>query len=317
LTRSLPLAASLSAFLFAASTSAESPTFSLDWDAPASCPGSVFVVSEISRLLGHAPGKASDRRVDVHAKVSPSGSGFSVHVVLATSDGTGERNFRNASCDGAATATALIASLTIDPDAVTRAAAPPLPPPPPPLAPPPPAPEPEKAKPAFDVGVESLIDVGILPSPAPRLGALVGVSWRRFRAELVAGYDFQQFAAAASHPTEGASLQLDTLKLRACGAPLDRRIELDVCLATEGGWFLTRGQGISSPLSKGYPWWAALGGGRVVWHALNFLELRMQLEAGISLDRPTFQITGSAPTFVHQPSLFFGEGAIAVVVRFQ
>src|SRR5438105_3958532 len=74
---------------------AEPRTFSLDWKAPAACPSASFVSEEIARLLGHAPGLASDRPVFADAKVASVGSGFMVRIALTTSEGRGERTLRD------------------------------------------------------------------------------------------------------------------------------------------------------------------------------------------------------------------------------
>jgi len=123
------------------SAAAESSAFSLDWKAPASCPPPSFVVDEITRLLGHAPGLVSDRPVSVDATVQSAGSAFIVRILLATPEGRGARTLRDASCERLALASALVVSIAIDPEAVTaqKSAAPsraatteaaPLPPPP-------------------------------------------------------------------------------------------------------------------------------------------------------------------------------------------
>jgi len=118
-------------------------------------------------------------------------------------------------------------------------------------------------------------------------------------------------------PGQGARIQLGTLKLRGCIAPVDRVLEIDTCVAAEGGWFVATGEGITSPLTKAYPWGAALAGLKLVWHTSSLFEVKLQGEGGTALLRPVFDITGSNPGYVHEPSRFLGEGAVAIDVRFR
>ena len=94
-------------------------TFSLRWNAPSVCPDSSAVKAEIERLLGRPPGQSTDRPVSLQADVAltPAGT-FAVHIVVAAAEGSGERRIESASCEQAAQATALVASLAIDPEAV-------------------------------------------------------------------------------------------------------------------------------------------------------------------------------------------------------
>lgn len=314
---------------------AESGDFSLEWNAPGGCPSPAFVENEIARLLGHAPGLASDRPVSVRATVSPAGTAFRVRILLSTREGRGERTFRNASCERVALATALVTSLAIDPEAVSASqseAAPapqPAERPPPPLSSPPPrrGDTPSARARWFLVGAEPGVDIGIFPSPSMRLAVVAGLSWRSFRYELVAGYDFshevlapgQGEPSSASPPTSrGARLELGTLKIRGClAAPSSRVVEFDACLSGEAGAFFTEGTGISAPARRTYPWLAALAGVRVVFRFTDFLEGRLEADAGPSLLRPAFEITGSLPGFIYEPSSFVGEGAAALVARFR
>jgi hypothetical protein len=314
----------LAALFHSLSATAQPPSgFSLDWNAPAGCPQSTFVLAEMSRLLGREPGLPSDRPVSLRAAVEPTGSAFTVRILLTTPEGRGERTFRNASCERVALATALVASLAIDPETVAARKA--EPPPAPPESPhPPPQPVPPKMEIArtgqrdgFSLGAEPGIDLGILPSLGVRLAVVAGLSWRSFRYEGVVGYDLPQVAHVPGEITRGARLQLGTLKVRACLAPIEGTVEMDACLSIEGGLFFATGVGISAPASKTYPWVAGLAGPRLVWHWARWLEGRLEADVGASLVRPTFEITGSAPAFVYRPSLFHGQATASALVRFR
>jgi hypothetical protein len=299
---------------------AEPGTFSLDWEAPAACPSASFVSEEVARLLGHAPGLAADRPVFADAKVTSVGSGFIVRIALTTSEGRGERTLRDRSCERLALATALVVSLTIDPEAdATPKPAPPATVPPeapaPPPMPPKQAPRPQRRR--FTAGVEAGVDLGIFPDPDARLSALFGVSWRALRYELAVGYDFPEFAPAPGNISRGANLWLATLKVRSCLMPIDGVLEVGGCLSVEGGFFFAEGVRISAPLNKAYPWAAVLAGARLEWHAGGTLSFRLEADGGPSLVRPSFEIMGSLPAFVHEPSRFVAEGALGAMVRFR
>jgi hypothetical protein len=329
LARTVVAAAFVLTFSLSHAARAESQTFSIEWTAPPTCPPSTFVLSEMERLLGRPPGLPSDRPVSVGARVASAGSTYTVHIVLTTSGGRGERTFHNASCERVALATALVASLAVDPEAVnTTEATPPSsvspiePRPSPPatgLALPNTAREQTASPPRkrwFVAGIEAGGHLGILPHTGKRLAAVAGVSWRSLRLELVGGYDFAEDARPLELATRGAHLQLNTLKLRACLAVLDGAIELDTCASVESGLFFAEGFGIAAPANKVYPWVALLAGVRLAWRFLDPLEARLGLEGGPSLLRPDFEITGASPTFVYHPSRFIGQGTVGLVVRF-
>jgi hypothetical protein len=257
----------------------------------------------------------------VRADVTWTESGvFRVRVALATADASGERTFEDAVCARVATATALVASLAIDPERIGRASAPDA-------APAAPRGDARQQRPAargsrltrrsFSVGEETGLDLGIFPSPAWRFAAVLGLSWRSLRYEVVAGYDAQQHVPAPMRPGQGARIQLGTLRLRGCLAPLDRVVEIDTCIATEGGWFVATGEGISSPITKAYPWAVVHGVLKLVLRAPAPIEWKVLGEAGVALVRPVFDITGSRPGFVHEPSRVVGQIAIGAQLRFQ
>jgi hypothetical protein len=238
-----------------------------------------------------------------------------------------------------ALATALAASLAIDPGAVSAHTTPsdatttPEPPPvassfparaTPPAEPTSPAETPSRSnRVRFVAGSEIGTTFGVFSDATPRLGVAIGVEADQFRHELIAGYDLPQYVPAPGQVARGARLQLDTFKFRSCFAPnfrsprgFDGPVELDACLSTEAGWFSADGIGVSSPAHGAHPWWAALAGVRLVWHLRDVLEWRLSADVGASLVRPVFEITGTYPTFVHQPSAVIGQGTFSAIVRF-
>ncbi len=144
-----------------------------------------------------------------------------------------------------------------------------------------------------------------------------GVAWRAFRYGLAIGYDFPEFAPAPGKISRGANLRLVRLTVRGCLMPVDGVLEIGGCLSVEGGFFFAEGVGISAPLNEAYPWAAVLAGARLEWHGWDALSFRLEAYGGPSLSRPSFEITGSLPSFVYEPSRFLAEGALGAMVRFR
>jgi hypothetical protein len=274
----------------------------------------------MTRLLGQAPELASRSPLTVRATVVPAADGYAVRILLEAPGGHGERRLNGRSCERAALATALVASLAIDPEAVAANSTTPSPPP---RSPEPPVPvrAPDLAVESpsrrhLEVGAESSLSFGIFPVPALRLSVVMGLSWQRLRYEIAGGYDFAHEALAPGQGSQGARLQLLTVTLRGCFAPVESTFEVDACAAAEAGWFLATGTGISEPQSHAYPWTAVFAEARLVWHLDHGIELRLAAAGGAGLVRPTFEITGSSPAFVYEPSSILGRGSLAALVRF-
>jgi hypothetical protein len=337
-------------------------TFSLRWNAPSACPDSSVVTAEISRLLGHAPGQSTDRPVSLQADVALTAAGtFAVHITVSAAEGSGERRIESGTCEQAAQATALVASLAIDPDAVAAHAESKA------LASDGTSPgaasdatsetkngtadgAPKSARvqsspgagqhvrrageradasrqlPAsggqplsthLEVGGNVGSEVGILPKPTLRIGGSIGLSWRRVYLELAGGYALSQYAPAPERAGQGANIQLDTLLFRGCTAIVTGSLELAPCVALETGLFNATGVGISSPETGRHPWLAALAGPRLAWSPIPALVVALQLDGGVALVRPRFEIGGDNPgsTLVNHPGLGVGAATLGVLVR--
>jgi hypothetical protein len=332
-------------------------TFLMHWNAPAACPDGSVVTSEIARLLGRSPGQPSDRPVSLRADVSlTAAGGYAVQIVVSTAEVSGERRIESHTCEQAAQATALVASLAIDPDAVAAHAAPEAAAvvsgtvgsaPPRASAQPtadstssrarrPGAPtslsdqrarqptrvagsptarvaEPPLAH--LELGGNVGSEIGVLPKPTLRLGAALDLSWRRLYLEVAGAYALSQFAAAPARSGQGANIQLDTLLFRSCAAVVTGAFELAPCAALEAGLFDATGVGISSPEQGRHPWLATLVGPRLAWHPSPAFVLALDLEGGVALVRPRFQIGGNDPGFVYQPAFGLGAATLGALVR--
>ena len=138
--------ASASLALAAALITSQAPGetgISLDWRAPAECPGEAQIMANVERLLGSRTARPAEP-IEVVASVSRDKSGFRVRIETRKAEAQ-VRELRGASCAAIANATALILAMMIDPSVASaaRATAPsgssdppaPAPPSPPPAAP--------------------------------------------------------------------------------------------------------------------------------------------------------------------------------------
>lgn len=156
------------------------------WEAPARCPGPAVVRATVARLLRASTGRPSFRAA---ARVEEEGEELTVKLSVTVGEGTGERVLRGGSCEALADATATIIALAVDPDGVARLPAGPAATVAPlvlvPASPPPPAPSVEAPAPPVPLPVETVsramvgpylgVEIGLLPSVLPTLGAFGSV----------------------------------------------------------------------------------------------------------------------------------------------
>src|ERR1700759_803366 len=92
------------------------PPFELDWRAPAGCPSSDRLRSEITRLIG--PNAHPEGTTHVSGEVSAQDNGtFLVKLELEQNGRPGERTLTGATCAEVSRAAALLIALAIAPDA--------------------------------------------------------------------------------------------------------------------------------------------------------------------------------------------------------
>jgi hypothetical protein len=100
---------------------AQPASFSLSWQAPASCPDEAHVRHAVEQLLGEGPPPPA--HVSARAVVEQTASGhWNVRLTTVRDGASGERVVESESCQSLADATALILALTIDPERVAARA---------------------------------------------------------------------------------------------------------------------------------------------------------------------------------------------------
>lgn len=168
----MAFAALLVACWFAPEASAQT-TFTVDYRAPDTCPDRGAFIHEIQRRSRVAVpvGKAEQPKVVllVELKSEPAKGRSSGKLVITEGVKTTERSLKGKTCPEVASALALIAALTVDPNAESSSAPEPLPLPPDPSGPPI-----LTSQPALIEGPAPLVPS--FPPPTPRAGKILPTS---------------------------------------------------------------------------------------------------------------------------------------------
>ena len=290
--RLLSLGLGLGWLLAPSATRAQAPfTFAFEWSAPEGCPSAALVQTEIDNLLGSAARDRVRQNLAVQATVDHPALW---QVTLATQSGgaSGHRTIEAGTCQGLASATALIVALMIDPDAVAahasqaKAATPE--PAPVPAAPPPP-PRPVRATFGF-VGLGAAGHLGVLPGPDVGIGATLGISRRHWRVELRAAYGPRQVQSEALADPAGAYGKFRFLAgtLAGCWLRLHSAVDLGPCAEAEIGAVQGEGIGADHSSSRTTPWFGLGAGGAAVLKATPWLHFSLHADAVVPLWRPHF-----------------------------
>ncbi len=319
----------------AAPTAAAQSRLSLSWSAPAACPTSDAVESEVARLLvgpiptGGSPIVATADATEVDGR-------FELRLGTEVDGERGERTLRADRCDELAAAAALILALMIDPEAVARAE---LPPEETPLPEEPPAPretpslgarlaaptvratitESERAiEPARDVEIHAEpppqerpsesdvvsamlgagvgLDVGTLPSAAPAVVIEGGVGVPLIDGRIRAVLLLPQSAAnPMALPGVSGELMAFTGSLMSCLRPIAEARAIGVCADLSGGAVWGTGRGVSEPLFGAGFWLAAGGGLDLAWQPAPWFDLELMAEVLGQITAPIFDVVVTTP----------------------
>jgi hypothetical protein len=318
------------------------PRLRLEWTAPAGCASAAEIEAAVARLLGTAPAPTDSTTLDVVATARPGLGGlWQGEVELRSGAKVGRRNIQAESCQAVADATALIAALTIDPDAVTAQQAPPsaetssVPPASPTAATSAPAPAPAPAPPRLlkattppavsrqrlSVWAEPLViaDVGALPKPTIGAGVAGGINWNRSTLEVGAAQFAEGTATiAGTVPAAGGDFRLRAFWLAVCPALQAGPFDLGVCGQVELAAMKGTGFGVSSGYENSYLWPAVGGGGLARLRLSRAFSVPLRLGLSFPLRYPTFTLKGIAENQgrVHRPALGSGRLSLGVAVTF-
>jgi hypothetical protein len=318
-------AASLvSASLFGASVGRSQtdapPALTIEWVAPAECPGSEWLEAEALRLAKGE--KVAVRRLGARAVVQKLAERRYRVVVSTLQDGfTGTRELEASSCEELASSTALILGLMIQseigrgdvmPPVVAKEPAP-LPAPPAPPDEPPPRSTTRiwhgYAGPALGTGV------GLLPGASFAVGGGVGVRFRETRLGVNGSYS----PRVSAHGPSSAEGQFDLLTLGVRGCPSLVVVPFPIGFCLSADWHRMTAEGSADPARfdryRSTVYFATLGGGGFAVVRLGGRwALPIVIEAVVPTRRPTFSFAGSG--VLHQPSLVAARGTLALEYAF-
>lgn len=242
----------------------EAEVLALSWQAPSGCPSAAEVRAEIARLLGGAIGGFAGGRLQARAVVTQ-GQVWAVVLETESSGQGGQRSLEAGSCAELANATALIIALMIDPDAVAEHTPPPTPSPPaPPVARPR---EGQATQPLqYHAGLIVMGSQGTLPSADVGVGGGLGLSGRRWRADVRASYGLRrdQKASAPLPPGGHGQFNFFSALLAGCFRLGGPDVEWGPCAVGEFGVTSAKGVGVERALPEQVPWWAVGAGGYAV-----------------------------------------------------
>jgi hypothetical protein len=306
------------AALVSAAARAQSPgtDAELTWQAPSSCLSREAVLTETARLLAS---RAQRNPVQARADVAREESGQWIATLTVAARGeTSQRLLRAASCEGIASAVAVVLAVAIEGPLEEEER--------------PPsrdvAPEPRRApsspsststsRSKLVVAGAGVLSEGVMPSLVPGIEETVGwLAWTptwRVRSVAVT----QAYAPSTTSQREGGTFVLWTAGLQEC---LDRafgRMEVGPCAIAE----LASMVGLSIDAQKalhGSAAWVSAGASiHGAWSFTEGLALFARVDGLAALARPTFVITlpmGSY-IFVHRPETFAAQASLGLEARF-
>ena len=266
------------------------------WLAPEGCPSAESVSSEIDELLGGAAGTRAGEHLSVRAMVAR-GERWLVTLETQTGAASGHRSIEATSCQGLASATALIVALMIDPDAVAAHAgkgaemAPA--PPPSPATPQPAVPPARAARSTFGIaGAGAAGDLGVLPGPDVGPGAALGLLLGHWRLELRVAYGVREVPSDTLADASGAygKFRFYAGTLAGCWTALRGAVDFGPCVEAELGAVHGEGAGADHNRGQTTPWFALGAGGVVIFKATPWLHFPVHIDAVLPMWRPNFMV---------------------------
>lgn len=265
------------------------------WDAPAGCPSAAAVRDEIDGLLGGAATVRARASLRVHATVTRA-ERWTVTIETVSGAGSGHRSIEASSCDGLASASALIVALMIDPDAVaahakntaeTKAEVRPAPPP----APAPVVPSPASPRSTLGlVAAGGAAHLGVLPAADAGFELGLGLVRAGWRGELRLAYFPRRVRSEPVADVPGAygRFGFSAATVDGCRLAKWQRVELGGCALLEAGILAGEGFGASEPSTQLTPWLGLGAGGVLVVEATAWLRFPLHVEGVVPLWRPNF-----------------------------
>jgi hypothetical protein len=273
------------------------PDLSLEWIAPAECPTSADVLSEMLRLFGgREPPRSGERRA-VRAVVSHDGP-WSVSIETSTESGLYRRTLNAQTCRGLADATALILALSVDPEAVKAA-----------------APD-SGGSLRYSVAIPVSVAAGILPAVDPGIGVALGARLGVVLVDLSV-HDWLPVVAKVPGTNAGGTFGLVSGTLYACTAFRMAPFEIGPCAQFDVGSIEATGSGVTTT-STGRALWLAAGAGALgvlLLGAGSHWAIPVHFDLLVPLERRDFVIQHVSGV-VFDPPPAAGRATIALEYRF-
>jgi hypothetical protein len=325
--------AQLAALALLGTAAPETSHVRLEWEAPPPCPDHDAVIAAMTWFLGEHPREGDPLEVEAHGVVTRSeDGGWVLDLDTRTPHGEGHRSLHAQHCDVLADAAALILALSSDPmttlervRSVKSEVASEAPSDPPPIVrsdvsdPPqtePPAKEPEPAPGGLRGGVSFLAAAGwgALPSVYPGVSLTVGLFGRLWWVEAGWLHWFVKRATAPDAPAVGGDFQLSVGVVRGCPVIPWRRLQIPICGGFDFGVLRADSAGLPDGRVDRRFWAAFIAGPGLAWEPTPVLAWRVNVEAVVPFDHPSFEIIGAGK--IHEVAPAGVRGLVGLEVRF-
>lgn len=301
------------------------PSPSLDWTAPAGCPGREQILEQAQRLMGTSSPEAAFQDVSVTATIEPAPTGFTVAIDVQTPSGVTRKTASADDCVVLGSVAALMIAVAVDPvQAVATLAIEPVPPAEEPAAPddPPPIPpltEPTPAaperlppealtstpptssprrspltSPRRSSSLRALlrasgsVGAGIVPSLDGRVSLGAGLLAPVVRAELLAFHVFAQPARYPELPEVGATVAAWGGAARVGPRFALATLELHALAGLSFAALTAAGFGVARPSEDASAWVALDLTPGLRWVPTSRFALGVDLEGLVAIRRPAF-----------------------------
>lgn len=273
----------------------------LQWSAPPGCPTEADVRAAIDvNLAGEGQG-GPWHAVAVRGSIEPAADAWVLHVQAELPSGSVVRDLESHACGELAEAAGLILAVILDPLRVVATTkheavvaedfeiAPKLDATPPVASPP--VAEPRRRRPAVDLRLGPLGEIGSLGRFRAGAWLGVGVVLRRVRIDVAGQYwGPRRVLPFADAPSAGIVVQQGGVAARGCVIPTDGALAFSTCLGAEAGVARGRGAGLQRTTVSHPPWVAVVIGPELAWTSKHRVGLWVAADAMVHVVRPRWTI---------------------------
>lgn len=273
----------------------------LEWAAPPGCPSVAEVRAAIDRNVAGEGFDAPWEAITIEGSIESRARGWVLRVRAALPDGHVERELGSDTCAELADAAGLVIAVALDPLRIDPSARPVAAPPP--IVPRPAEdreaaprlesqggvepPSPRRGRPAIDLRLGALAELGSFGTPRGGAWLGIGVAWRRARLDVAGQYwaprRLRPFDGA---PSAGVAVAQGGVSIRGCVIALPGALSLATCLGAEAGAARGRGIGLARVNASSAPWAAVVLGPELSWISRHRVGLWVAVDAMVHVVRP-------------------------------